>query len=101
MKTHDTIALRIPRGGVISGNVVDEFGDAAFGVPVRALRLSFMMNGERTANSAGQAVTDDLGGYRLAGLLPGEYVVKVGVFTPGWGKLYDWNDAAAKLIVAR
>jgi hypothetical protein len=71
----DTIALRIPRGGVISGNVVDEFGDAAFGVPVRALRLSVMMNGERTATSAGQAVTDDLGGYRIAGLLPGEYVV--------------------------
>jgi hypothetical protein len=71
----ETIALRIPRGGVISGNVVDEFGDAAFGVPVRALRLSVMMNGERTASSAGQAVTDDLGGYRIAGLLPGEYVV--------------------------
>ena len=71
----DTIALRIPRGGVISGTVVDEFGDAAFGVPVRAMRLSFMMNGERTASSAGQAVTDDLGGYRIAGLLPGEYVV--------------------------
>ena len=31
----------------------------------------------------------------------GEYVVKVGVFTPGWGKLYDWNDAAAKFTVAR
>jgi hypothetical protein len=71
----NTIALRIPRGGVISGNVVDEFGDAAFGVPVRAMRLSFMMNGERTADAAGQAVTDDLGGYRIAGLLPGEYVV--------------------------
>ena len=31
----------------------------------------------------------------------GEYVVKVGVFTPGWGKLYDWNDAAAKFTVTR
>jgi hypothetical protein len=31
----------------------------------------------------------------------GEYVVKVGVFTPGWGKVYDWNDEAAKFTVAR
>jgi hypothetical protein len=30
---------------------------------------------------------------------PGEYVVKVGVFTPGWGKVYDWNDNAAKLTI--
>ncbi len=36
-----------------------------------------------------------------ASATPGEYVVKVGVFTPGWGKVYDWNDAAAKLTVAR
>jgi hypothetical protein len=31
----------------------------------------------------------------------GEYIVKVGVFTPGWGKLYDWNDTAAKFTVGR
>jgi len=31
----------------------------------------------------------------------GEYTVKIGVFTPGWGKTYDWNDNAAKLTVVR
>jgi hypothetical protein len=31
----------------------------------------------------------------------GEYVVKAGVFTPGWGNVYDWNDAAARFTVAR
>lgn len=30
---------------------------------------------------------------------PGEYMVKVGVFTPGWGKLHVWNDTAAKFTV--
>lgn len=35
------------------------------------------------------------------GAAPGEYVVKVGVFTPGWGKVYDWNDNAAKFTVGR
>ena len=31
----------------------------------------------------------------------GDYVVKVGVFTAGWGKMYDWNDEAGKFTVAR
>jgi len=70
----DTIAMRLPRGGVISGIVTDEFGDPALGVPVRAMRLGYA-NGERLAQPAAIATTDDLGGYRLPGLLPGEYVV--------------------------
>lgn len=31
----------------------------------------------------------------------GEYTVKVGVFTPGWGRVYDWNDAASGFVVQR
>jgi hypothetical protein len=31
----------------------------------------------------------------------GDYVVKVGVFTPGWGRQYDWNDAATTFTVVR
>lgn len=36
-----------------------------------------------------------------SGAAPGEYVVKVGVFSPGWGTVYDWNDAAATFTVGR
>ena len=70
----DTIAMRLPRGGVISGIITDEFGDPALGVPVRAMRLGYA-NGERLAQPIANATTDDLGGYRLPGLLPGEYIV--------------------------
>lgn len=70
----DDIAVRMPRGGVITGIVSDEFGDPAFAVPVRAMRLAFS-NGERTATTGGNAVTDDLGAYRIAGLPQGEYLV--------------------------
>jgi hypothetical protein len=73
-QTLDRIALRLPRGGVISGVVTDEYGDPAIGVPVRAMRFSYR-NGQRVAVPAGNAVTDDIGGYRIASLLPGEYVV--------------------------
>jgi hypothetical protein len=70
----DDVSFRLPRGGVISGVVTDEFGDPAFSVPVRAMRFTYT-NGERVAYPAGNVVTNDLGEYRVAGLLPGEYVV--------------------------
>ena len=70
----ENITLQLPRGGVIAGIVVDEFGDAAINVPVRALRLGYQ-SGERVVVQGGAATTDDQGGYRLSGLLPGEYLV--------------------------
>ena len=70
----ENISLQVPRGGVIAGVVLDEFGDPAMNVPVRALRLGYR-NGDRFALPGGTATTDDLGAYRLAGLLPGEYIV--------------------------
>jgi protocatechuate 3,4-dioxygenase beta subunit len=70
----DSIKLGIPRGAVITGVVVDEQGEPAFGVSVRALRY-VMRSGERTLVGAGQASTDDRGIYRITSLLPGEYVV--------------------------
>ena len=36
-----------------------------------------------------------------AGAAPGMYTVMVGVFTPGWGRVYDWNDKAATFEVTR
>jgi len=70
----DDIVLRLARGGVISGTVTDEFGDAAYAVPVRAMRLGYASGG-RAAQPAANTVTDDLGGYRLASLPPGDYLV--------------------------
>lgn len=68
------LSLRMPRGGVISGIITDEFGDPAFNVPVRAIRLAFS-GGVRVAQPSGTATTDDLGAYRIAGLAPGQYLV--------------------------
>jgi hypothetical protein len=70
----DQLALRIPRGGVISGVITDEFGDPALGVMVRAMRFTFR-NGARIASAAGNVLTSDLGEYRIPGLMPGDYVV--------------------------
>ncbi len=70
----DKISMRLPRGGVIAGMITDEFGDPAFNVPVRAIRYIYQI-GYKALTAGGNAVTDDRGQYRIAGLLPGEYLV--------------------------
>ena len=72
-KTTD-ITLRMMRGSVITGTVIDEFGDPAYNVPVRAMRF-YYDNGHRALTTGGNGTTDDRGVYRIAGLPPGEYLV--------------------------
>ena len=60
---------------MITGRITDEFGDPITDVQVQALRFQ-SVNGERQLVTAGRtARTDDLGQYRIFGLMPGEYVV--------------------------
>lgn len=68
------VALQIPRGGVITGTLLDEHGEAVPGTPVRVLRY-VVQNGVRTLQMSGNGSTDDRGVYRIYGLQPGEYVV--------------------------
>ena len=51
--------------------------------------------------SAGQTKTYSTTWSVPANAAPGDYIVKVGLFRPGWGKLYDWNDSAATITVGR
>lgn len=66
--------IALPRGGVITGVVVDENGEASAGTQIRAFRY-VMRTGERTLQQAGQDQTDDRGIYRIYQLQPGDYVV--------------------------
>jgi protocatechuate 3,4-dioxygenase beta subunit len=66
--------LQITRGGVLTGTVLDEAGEAVPGTQVRAMRF-VMQNGQRTLQQAGNGSTDDRGIYRIFGLQPGEYVI--------------------------
>lgn len=68
------VQLQIPRGGVITGTVLDERGEAVPGIPVRVLR-HVIQGGQRTLQQAGNGSTDDRGMYRVYGLQPGEYAV--------------------------
>jgi Carboxypeptidase regulatory-like domain len=69
-----TIRLQIPKGGVISGTILDEHGEAVPGTQVRAFRYS-MQSGVRTLQAAGNDATDDRGIYRIYGLQLGDYLI--------------------------
>ena len=73
------ISLRMTRGAVLSGVILDENGLPAFGVSVRTMQMR-MVNGERTfinvaSSSPLGETTDDRGMYRFFGLPPGEYAI--------------------------
>lgn len=70
----DDISLQMPRAGVLTGVITDEYGDPIMGMQVGAWRF-VMRSGERTLQSAGYGRTDDRGIYRIPSLLPGDYLV--------------------------
>ncbi len=71
----DKADIALPRGSVISGRLLDEFGDPVPDAMVSAMRSTWS-NGRRKLQPAGRtAQTNDLGQFRLFGLPPGEYYV--------------------------
>jgi hypothetical protein len=68
------ITLRIPRGGVITGAVLDDNMDPTPGTQVRVMRYQ-MNTGVKQLTQAGTGVTDDRGIYRVYGLAPGDYII--------------------------
>lgn len=71
----DKVDFALPRGSVISGQVLDEFGDPVTGAMVQALRYQFFNGQRRLTPAAGGVQTDDRGDFRLFGVTPGDYYV--------------------------
>jgi hypothetical protein len=70
-----TADIPLSRGGAISGRIYDASGDSASGVQVCVYRAN-MEQGARRLKSVGVAdLTDDMGGFRVYGLPPGDYYV--------------------------
>ena len=79
-----SVDFSLPRGGVISGRIVDEDGEAVPGAMVRVMRYQYQQ-GDRRLTQAGTAQTDDRGQYRVWGLMPGDYYVNALTRIPGFG----------------
>ncbi|TAK12751.1 MAG: hypothetical protein EPO35_11040 [Acidobacteria bacterium] len=71
----EDVKLPLPKGGVITGTVLDENNEASPGTQVTAWRAE-MRTGEKRYQQVGADQTDDRGIYRIYGLLPGDYVIR-------------------------
>ena len=71
----EKVDVALPRGSVLAGRVVDEFGEPVADASVIAMRMQFANGRRRLVNVGRNAQTNDLGQYRLYGLAPGEYYV--------------------------
>ena len=78
-QTVEKLTIGLPRGGVITGRVVDEFGEPLAEAQVRVLRNQFMPGGRRMVPAGRGDTSDDQGSFRIYGLAPGEYVISASV----------------------
>jgi protocatechuate 3,4-dioxygenase beta subunit len=71
----DKVDVALPRGSVVSGRVVDEFGEPVTDAMVTAMRMSFAGGRKRLVPAGRIGQTNDLGQFRIYGLPPGDYYI--------------------------
>jgi hypothetical protein len=69
------IDVAMSRAGVIAGRITDEFGEPLPNTRVAAMRYQGA-NGNRRLMPAAARVTNDIGEFRIFGLVPGEYYLE-------------------------
>ncbi len=68
------VDVKLARGGVVTGRVLDEEGEPLARAAVTVLRQQYV-RGEKQLTPAGTDQTDDRGQYRIFGLPPADYYV--------------------------
>ncbi len=69
-----TLDVQMQRGAALSGRLLTEAGEPAAGITVSAVRLVYGPNGKRPT-AIRQAITDDLGRFRVHTLPAGDYYI--------------------------
>jgi protocatechuate 3,4-dioxygenase beta subunit len=90
-QTIEKVDFSLPKGGVITGRVLDEFGEPIADVQVAPLRNQFTPAGRRPMMAGRMATTNDIGEFRLFGLLPGQYYLSATLRTMFAGP-FDTSD---------
>ena len=75
-QTIDRADFRLPRGAVLTGRIVDEYGDPLSNIQVAMIRPMFFNGGRRMMNAGRVVSTDDLGEFRLFGVPPDDYYLQ-------------------------
>jgi hypothetical protein len=74
-QTVERVDLTLPRGSVITGRIVDEYGEPAPEIQVAAQRYLFIQGQRRLVPTGRTVSTNDLGDFRLFGIPPGQYYI--------------------------
>ena len=75
-QTLERVDFTLPRGAIITGRILDEYGEPLSDVSVMPQRYQYVQ-GQRRLTVAGRgATTDDLGEFRLFGIPPGQYYLQ-------------------------
>lgn len=81
------VVLKLTPHGVISGKITDEDGDPLEGVQVQAMRYVYNQ-GKKQLQQNGGGSTNDLGQYRISGIMPGKYFLAA-TYRGGRGMMMD------------
>jgi len=87
------LSLRLAPQAVITGRIVDDKNEPVASASVRTMRYSYQM-GKRQLLPTGNAVTNDLGGYRIHSLAPGGYYLRA-------VRVCRWHQPAGVRLGAR
>jgi carboxypeptidase family protein len=86
-QTVERVDFPLPRGGILTGRILDEFGDPAENVQVAPMQ-SRTLQGRAQVVAAGRiSMTNDLGEFRIVGLPPGQYYLSATLRNPVMGNL--------------
>lgn len=75
-QTVERLDLALPRGGVITGRIVDDYSEPMSDVLVSLQRYQFIQGRRILAPAGGFATTNDLGEFRLYGIGTGQYYLQ-------------------------
>ncbi len=72
-QTVEKVDFALPKGGVITGRILDEFGEPLADAQVAAQRYMNVGGRRRLVPAGRQAMTNDIGEFRLFAIPPGQY----------------------------
>jgi hypothetical protein len=72
-QTVEKVDFSLPRGGVITGRILDEFGEPLADAQVMAQRYQTMGGRRRLVPAGRPGMTNDIGEFRLFAIPPGQY----------------------------
>jgi Carboxypeptidase regulatory-like domain len=74
-QTLEKVDFSLPRGGIVTGRIVDEFGEPVADAQVMPMRYVNQGGRRRLQPSGRSSATNDIGEYRIFGMPPGQYYI--------------------------